>query len=49
LTLSDGCTRSFLDDGDEVSIIATAPGPQTSTIGLGEVRGRIVGVTHRGG
>jgi fumarylacetoacetase len=49
LTLSDGCTRSFLDDGDEVSITATAPGPQTSTIGLGEVRGRIVGVTHRGG
>jgi fumarylacetoacetase len=41
LTLSDGTTRSFLCDGDEVSITATAPGPATSTIGLGEVRGRI--------
>jgi fumarylacetoacetase len=41
LTLSDGTTRSFLCDGDEVSITATAPGPATSTIGLGEARGRI--------
>jgi fumarylacetoacetase len=41
LTLADGSTRSFLADGDEVSITATAPGPVGSTIGLGEVRGRI--------
>ena len=41
LTLSDGTTRSFLCDGDEVSITATAPGPATSIIGLGEARGRI--------
>jgi fumarylacetoacetase len=41
LTLSDGTARSFLCDGDEVSITATAPGPAASTIGLGEVRGRI--------
>jgi fumarylacetoacetase len=41
LTLSDGTARSFLCDGDEVSITATAPGPAVSTIGLGEVRGRI--------
>ncbi|MGH3526535.1 MAG: fumarylacetoacetase [Pseudonocardiaceae bacterium] len=41
LTLADGSTRSFLADGDEVSITATAPGPQGTGIGLGEVRGRI--------
>ncbi len=41
LTLADGCTRSFLADGDEVSITATAPGPESTTIGLGEVCGRI--------
>ena len=41
LTLADGATRSFLADGDEVTITATAPGPGDSVIGLGEVRGRI--------
>lgn len=43
LTLPDGRTRSFLCDGDEVSITATAPGPRSGPIGLGEVRGRITG------
>ncbi|MGH3925426.1 MAG: fumarylacetoacetate hydrolase family protein, partial [Pseudonocardiaceae bacterium] len=41
LTLADGSTRNFLADGDDVSITATAPGPEGATIGLGEVRGRI--------
>ena len=41
LILPDGCTRSFLCDNDEVSITATAPGAQGTTIGLGEVHGRI--------
>ncbi|MGH3904616.1 MAG: fumarylacetoacetase [Pseudonocardiaceae bacterium] len=41
LTLPDGATRSFLVDGDEVSITATAPAPDGGTIGLGEVCGRI--------
>ncbi|MBV8539811.1 MAG: fumarylacetoacetase, partial [Pseudonocardiales bacterium] len=41
LTLADGSTRSFLADGDEVSITATAPGPEGTIVGLGEVRGRI--------
>ena len=41
LTLADGSTRGFLADGDEVSITATAPGPEGTTVGLGEVRGRI--------
>ena len=41
LALPDGATRGFLADGDEVSITATAPGPEGTVIGLGEVRGRI--------
>ena len=40
--LPDGSTRSFLEDGDEVVITATAPGPNGTTIRLGEVRGTIV-------
>ncbi|GLY06536.1 fumarylacetoacetase [Actinoplanes sp. NBRC 101535] len=41
LKLPDGSTRTFLEDGDEVVITATAPGPGGATIGFGEVRGRI--------
>ena len=33
--------RTFLDDGDTVTITATAPGPDGSIIGLGEVTGTI--------
>ena len=43
LTLPDGSTRGFLEDGDEVVITATAPGPDGARIGFGEVRGRITG------
>ena len=42
LLLPDGSTRSFLEDGDEVVISATAPGPGGTTVGLGEVRGTVV-------
>ena len=42
LALSDGSTRTFLLDGDEVTISATAPGAD-GVISLGEVTGRIVG------
>ncbi|MFC5909821.1 fumarylacetoacetase [Streptacidiphilus monticola] len=42
ITLPDGTTRSFLEDGDEVVISATAPGPDGTRIGLGEVAGRIL-------
>jgi fumarylacetoacetase len=42
LRLPDGTTRTFLEDGDEVVISATAPGANDAVIGLGEVRGRIV-------
>jgi fumarylacetoacetase len=43
ITLPDGSTRTFLEDGDEVTITATAPGPDGEPISLGEVTGRIVG------
>ncbi|PRX45188.1 fumarylacetoacetate hydrolase [Prauserella shujinwangii] len=42
LTLADGVTRGFLEDGDEVTITATAPGPGGERIGFGEVTGRIL-------
>ena len=42
VVLPDGTTRTFLEDGDEVVITATAPGPDGKTVGLGEVRGVVV-------
>lgn len=42
LLLRDGTARTFLRDGDEVVIEATAPGTDDTRIGLGEVRGRVV-------
>jgi fumarylacetoacetase len=42
LTLPDGSVRTFLEDGDEVTITATAPGADGSRIGFGEVRGRVL-------
>ncbi|MFD2093151.1 fumarylacetoacetase [Blastococcus deserti] len=41
LELSDGSTRTFLEDGDVVTLTATAPGAGGSRISLGEVTGRI--------
>ncbi|MGW0662012.1 fumarylacetoacetase [Streptodolium elevatio] len=40
--LPDGSTRAFLEDGDEVVVTATAPGPDGTRIGFGEVAGRVV-------
>ncbi|MBN9098569.1 MULTISPECIES: fumarylacetoacetase [unclassified Pseudonocardia] len=40
--LPDGGTRTFLEDGDEVAITATAPGPGGARIGFGEVYGKVV-------
>ncbi|MEV4481166.1 fumarylacetoacetase [Micromonospora coxensis] len=37
-----GETRTFLEDGDTVTVRATAPGPDGTTIALGEVTGRIL-------
>jgi fumarylacetoacetase len=42
ISMTDGSTRTFLEDGDEVVISAVAPGPDGARIGLGEVRGTIV-------
>lgn len=41
LRLDDDRTRTFLEDGDTVTITATAPGPDGSVIGLAEVTGTI--------
>ncbi|PZG17620.1 fumarylacetoacetase [Micromonospora craterilacus] len=37
-----GTERTFLADGDTVTIIATAPGPDGTTIALGEVTGTVL-------
>jgi len=37
-----GALRTFLEDGDEVVLTATAPGPDGTRIGFGEARGRIL-------
>ena len=42
LELADGSVRSFLEDGDEVTITATAPAAGGARIGFGEVTGRIL-------
>ncbi|HEY3504805.1 MAG TPA: fumarylacetoacetase [Actinocatenispora sp.] len=42
VTLAGGETRTFLADGDTVAITATAPGADGTTIGFGEVTGRIL-------
>nr|WP_211658704.1 fumarylacetoacetase [Phytoactinopolyspora halophila] len=42
LTLADGSTRAFLQDGDQVRITATAPGADGSRIDFGDVTGRVV-------
>ena len=41
--LADGSVRTFLEDGDNVTITATAPGLNGSMVGFGEVTGRIAG------
>jgi fumarylacetoacetase len=41
VTLDDGSTRTFLEDGDTVTITATAPGPDGSVVGFGQVTGNI--------
>ncbi|MGX7823649.1 fumarylacetoacetase [Actinokineospora sp. 24-640] len=42
VTLADGSVRTFLEDGDTVTITATAPGPDGSVVGLSEVTGTVV-------
>jgi len=40
-TLDDGSKRTFLEDGDAVTISGWAPGPDGQRIGLGEVAGTV--------
>jgi fumarylacetoacetase len=47
LALPDGSVRSFLEDGDEVTITATAPAADGGLIGFGAVTGRILPVNGR--
>jgi len=42
ITLADGSTRTFLEDGDVVTITATAPGADGSRISFGEVTGQVM-------
>lgn len=42
LTFADGSTRTFLEDGDTVTISGTARGAAGATISLGEVTGTIL-------
>lgn len=43
----NGEERTFLADHDEIVITAAAPGANGSSIGFGEVRGRILPATHK--
>ncbi|MER6994753.1 fumarylacetoacetase [Streptomyces sp. NPDC000410] len=47
LELPDG-KRTFLEDGDEVTITAWAPGPDGVRVGLGEVTGRVAPSSAQG-
>jgi fumarylacetoacetase len=48
VTLADGSVRAWLEDSDEVSITATAPGSDGSRISLGEARGQVLpAVSHQ--
>jgi fumarylacetoacetase len=42
ITLADGSTHTYLEDGDTVVLRATAPGPDGRPIGFGQVSGRIL-------
>ena len=46
-SLPDGSQRSYLDDGDEVVLTATAPGPDGARVGIAEVRGRVAAALDR--
>lgn len=47
VTLGDGSTRAFLEDGDTVTIRAEAPGPNGTRLKLGAVTGTIVPAPSR--
>lgn len=41
IKLSDGSPRTFLADGDAITIAATAPGPEGTVVALGDVTGTV--------
>jgi fumarylacetoacetase len=41
LTLADGSTRAYLEDGDTVTMTAWAPGPDGARVGIAEATGTI--------
>ncbi len=47
ITLEDGEQRTFLQDGDRVTLGGRAPGPDGSVIGLGEVTGTVLAAARR--
>jgi fumarylacetoacetase len=47
--LADGRPSTFLEDGDTVTITATAPGADAAVVGFGEVTGRVVPAPGRAG
>jgi fumarylacetoacetase len=42
LTLADGSSRSWLEDGDEIVITAAAAGPDNTRVGFGDAHGQIM-------
>ncbi|GAB2740386.1 fumarylacetoacetase [Salinifilum aidingensis] len=47
VTLDDGEQRTFLQDGDRVTLTGSAPGPEGSVVGLGEVTGTVLAAPRR--
>jgi fumarylacetoacetase len=47
VTLDDGEQRTFLQDGDRVTLGGRAPGPDGSVVGLGDVTGTILSAARR--
>lgn len=47
ITLDDGEQRTFLQDGDRITLRGNAPGPGGSVVGLGDVTGTILSATRR--
>ncbi|QUG99512.1 fumarylacetoacetate hydrolase family protein [Saccharopolyspora erythraea] len=47
VSLEDGEQRTFLQDGDRVTLGGTAPGPDGSVVGLGEVTGTVLAAARR--
>ena len=47
ISLEDGEQRTFLQDGDRVTLGGTAPGPDGSVVGLGEVAGTVLAAARR--